>query len=51
MSGKAVLIAGPPATGKTALALAISQELGPKVPFAPLLDQNYIPQKSRKPWH
>lgn len=33
MAGNALLLAGPPGTGKTALALAISQELGPKVPF------------------
>lgn len=31
MAGRAVLFAGPPATGKTALALGISQELGSKV--------------------
>lgn len=37
MSGRAILLAGGPSTGKTALALAISQELGPKVPFCPLV--------------
>ncbi|KAF2768154.1 ATP-dependent DNA helicase pontin, partial [Teratosphaeria nubilosa] len=33
MAGKAVLLAGGPGTGKTALALAVSHELGSKVPF------------------
>ncbi|KAK5120196.1 RuvB ATP-dependent DNA helicase pontin [Meristemomyces frigidus] len=33
MAGKAVLLAGGPGSGKTALALAVSQELGTKVPF------------------
>lgn len=37
MSGKAILLAGGPSTGKTALALAITQELGPKVPFCPVV--------------
>lgn len=31
MAGRALLLAGPPATGKTAVALGISQELGSKV--------------------
>ncbi|USW48677.1 Putative AAA+ ATPase domain, TIP49, P-loop domain, nucleic acid-binding, ruvB-like, AAA-lid [Septoria linicola] len=36
MAGKAVMLAGGPGTGKTALALAVSQELGTKVPFCPM---------------
>ena len=36
MAGRALLLAGAPGTGKTALALAISQELGTKVPFCPM---------------
>lgn len=31
MAGRALLFAGPPGTGKTAIALAIAQELGNKV--------------------
>ena len=33
---RALLLAGAPGTGKTALALGIAQELGPKVPFCPM---------------
>ena len=37
MAGRALLMAGAPGTGKTALALGIAQELGRKVPFCPMV--------------
>ena len=37
MAGRAVLLAGPSGTGKTALALAVAQEIGSKVPFCPMV--------------
>jgi len=33
LSGKSIIFAGPPGTGKTAIAVGISRELGPNVPF------------------
>ena len=33
LSGKTVILAGPPGTGKTAIAVGISRDLGPNVPF------------------
>lgn len=37
MAGRGLLFAGAPGTGKTAIALGISQELGPRVPFRPIV--------------
>ncbi|CDK27023.1 unnamed protein product [Kuraishia capsulata CBS 1993] len=36
IAGRAVLIAGPPSTGKTAIATGMAQSLGPDVPFTAL---------------
>lgn len=48
MSGKAILLAGAPGLGKTALALAISQELGPKVPFCPIVGSELYSAEVKK---
>ena len=48
MSGRAVLLAGGPGTGKTALALAVSQELGTKVPFCPIVGSEVYSAEVKK---
>lgn len=48
MAGRALLLAGPPGTGKTALALAIAQELGPKVPFCPMVGSEVFSSEIKK---
>jgi RuvB-like protein 1 (pontin 52) len=48
MAGRALLMAGAPGTGKTALALAISQELGPKVPFCPMVGSEVYSTEVKK---
>jgi RuvB-like protein 1 (pontin 52) len=48
MAGRALLFAGPPGTGKTALALAIAAELGPKVPFCPMVGSEVYSTEVKK---
>jgi len=48
MAGRAVLLAGEPGTGKTAIALAISQELGNKVPFCPIVGSEVFSAECKK---
>ena len=48
MAGKALLFAGPPGTGKTAISLAIAAELGPKVPFCPMVGSEVYSTEVKK---
>lgn len=47
-SGRALLLAGGPGTGKTALALAVAQELGSKVPFCPMVGSEVYSSEVKK---
>jgi len=48
MAGRALLMAGAPGTGKTALALGISSELGTKVPFCPMVGSEVYSTEVKK---
>lgn len=47
-AGRAILIAGPPGTGKTALALGIAKELGQDVPFIPIVASEIFSTEIKK---
>ena len=48
MAGRAMLLAGGSGTGKTALALAVAQELGPRVPFCPIVGSEVYSAEIKK---
>jgi RuvB-like protein 1 (pontin 52) len=48
MAGRALLLAGPPGSGKTAIALALAQEMGPKVPFCPMVGSEVYSSEVKK---
>merc|ERR1711939_203021 len=48
MAGRALLLAGAPGTGKTAIALGIAQELGTKVPFVPMVGSEVYSSEVKK---
>jgi len=48
MAGRALLLAGAPGSGKTALALGIAQELGSKVPFCPMVGSEVFSSEVKK---
>ncbi|ORY81495.1 AAA family ATPase Rvb1 [Protomyces lactucae-debilis] len=48
MAGRGLLLTGGSGTGKTAIALAIAQELGPKVPFCPIVGSEVYSTEIKK---
>ncbi|MEM1775647.1 MAG: RuvB-like domain-containing protein, partial [Nitrososphaerota archaeon] len=48
MAGRAVLFAGPPGTGKTAIAYAIAKELGKDVPFVAISGSEIYSSEMKK---
>lgn len=47
-AGKALLLAGAPGSGKTAIAMAIARELGNKIPFCPMVGSEVFSAEVKK---
>ncbi|KAG9391980.1 RuvBL2 helicase, INO80J [Carpediemonas membranifera] len=48
IAGRGILIAGPPASGKTAIAMAISRELGADIPFTSVSGSEFFSHEFNK---
>jgi RuvB-like protein 1 (pontin 52) len=48
LAGRALLLVGPPGTGKTAIAMAMSKELGSATPFSPLVASQVYSKEVKK---
>ncbi|MEM1515759.1 MAG: RuvB-like domain-containing protein [Candidatus Bathyarchaeia archaeon] len=48
LSGRTIILAGPPGTGKTAIATAIARELGPNVPFIQMSGSEIYSSEKKK---
>jgi len=48
MAGRGILLAGPPGTGKTAIAVAISKELGKDIPFVHVSASEFYSAEMKK---